>query len=364
MFQVFLDHRPREEVQRLVAAKTNGATPLVLSCRSNHAKYKTPCRLVSKPKPDLTSPAGMVTTRWWSIWWTGVAPPWSRFLILNKKKLFRRHHEYLWAGWQRYLWRGNHRGSSPTLVCCCSRLVPVHCSAADAGDASDGDVDAGDGDPDAGDGEHCHVPAGHLEIVRLLVKSGANVNSTTKTNSTPLRAACFDGHFEIVKYLVEHNAGTSTLFLWERWCAGSKGDAWKHICNESYNANIFAVHSKYKNWIFLVNWIFSPAEDFSSVKSARDEMKGLYTGSVIRWRACNIIFAPPHCSVWPFAAWNCCQQHHAYLKCDDWGSRRMRSAHPQSPDSRIGFGALVKCWPSQQSRLLNWTRLFCFASRT
>merc|ERR1719204_2773928 len=28
----------------------------------------------------------------------------------------------------------------------------------------------------------------------------------TKTNSTPLRAACFDGHFEIVKYLVEHNA--------------------------------------------------------------------------------------------------------------------------------------------------------------
>ena len=28
---------------------------------------------------------------------------------------------------------------------------------------------------------------GHLDIVKLLVKSGANVNSTTKTNSTPLR---------------------------------------------------------------------------------------------------------------------------------------------------------------------------------
>ena len=49
--------------------------------------------------------------------------------------------------------------------------------------------------------------SGHLDIVKLLVKSGANVNSTTKTNSTPLRAACFDGHYEIVKYLVEHNAG-------------------------------------------------------------------------------------------------------------------------------------------------------------
>ena len=55
------------------------------------------------------------------------------------------------------------------------------------------------------------IIAGHLEIVRLLVKSGANVNSTTKTNSTPLRAACFDGHFEIVKYLVEHNAGIQFL---------------------------------------------------------------------------------------------------------------------------------------------------------
>ncbi len=36
---------------------------------------------------------------------------------------------------------------------------------------------------------------------------GADVNSTTKTNSTPLRAACFDGHFEIVQYLVERGAG-------------------------------------------------------------------------------------------------------------------------------------------------------------
>ena len=52
--------------------------------------------------------------------------------------------------------------------------------------------------------------SGHLDIVKLLVKSGANVNSTTKTNSTPLRAACFDGHYEIVKYLVEHNAGAES----------------------------------------------------------------------------------------------------------------------------------------------------------
>ncbi|CAG0898163.1 unnamed protein product [Darwinula stevensoni] len=48
--------------------------------------------------------------------------------------------------------------------------------------------------------------AGHEDIVKLLVEHGANVNSTTRTNSTPLRAACFDGHLRIVMYLVDHKA--------------------------------------------------------------------------------------------------------------------------------------------------------------
>ncbi len=52
----------------------------------------------------------------------------------------------------------------------------------------------------------CASAAGHLRIVKYLVSKGANVNSTTKSNSTALRAACFDGHIEIVRYLVENNA--------------------------------------------------------------------------------------------------------------------------------------------------------------
>jgi len=52
----------------------------------------------------------------------------------------------------------------------------------------------------------CASAAGHLKIVKYLVNNGANVNSTTKSNSTALRAACFDGHLEIVKFLVENNA--------------------------------------------------------------------------------------------------------------------------------------------------------------
>lgn len=53
----------------------------------------------------------------------------------------------------------------------------------------------------------CAAAAGHLPLVRLLVRAGANLNSTTRTNSTPLRAACFDGHYEIVKFLAENGAG-------------------------------------------------------------------------------------------------------------------------------------------------------------
>lgn len=53
----------------------------------------------------------------------------------------------------------------------------------------------------------CAAAAGHEAVVKLLVRHGANVNSITKTNSTPLRAACFDGHFDIVKFLIEKKAG-------------------------------------------------------------------------------------------------------------------------------------------------------------
>lgn len=47
---------------------------------------------------------------------------------------------------------------------------------------------------------------GHLNIVKELVKAGADVNHPTKTNSTPLRAACFDGRLDIVTYLTQHKA--------------------------------------------------------------------------------------------------------------------------------------------------------------
>ncbi|KAJ8881205.1 hypothetical protein PR048_017678, partial [Dryococelus australis] len=52
----------------------------------------------------------------------------------------------------------------------------------------------------------CAAGAGHLNVVKTLVKMGADVNHPTKTNSTPLRAACFDGRLDIVRYLTDHLA--------------------------------------------------------------------------------------------------------------------------------------------------------------
>lgn len=34
---------------------------------------------------------------------------------------------------------------------------------------------------------------GHLQVVKVLVQRGANVNHNTKAQSSPLRAACYEG---------------------------------------------------------------------------------------------------------------------------------------------------------------------------
>merc|ERR1712013_90132 len=52
----------------------------------------------------------------------------------------------------------------------------------------------------------CAAGAGHQAIVESLVDAGADVNHVTKTNSTPLRAACFEGRLDIVKFLCEKKA--------------------------------------------------------------------------------------------------------------------------------------------------------------
>lgn len=53
----------------------------------------------------------------------------------------------------------------------------------------------------------CAAGAGHFGVVKFLLSHGADVNHATKTDSTPLRAACFDGRLDVIQYLVEHGVG-------------------------------------------------------------------------------------------------------------------------------------------------------------
>ena len=47
---------------------------------------------------------------------------------------------------------------------------------------------------------------GHFDVVRLLIEQNAEVDGRTSSNSTPLRAAAFDGLLDIVRCLVENGA--------------------------------------------------------------------------------------------------------------------------------------------------------------
>ncbi|RZC32328.1 Ankyrin repeat domain containing protein [Asbolus verrucosus] len=64
----------------------------------------------------------------------------------------------------------------------------------------------------------CAACAGHLSVVKTLVKAGADVNHPTKSNSTPLRAACFDGRLDIVKYLTYHRADINIANKYNNTC--------------------------------------------------------------------------------------------------------------------------------------------------
>lgn len=64
----------------------------------------------------------------------------------------------------------------------------------------------------------CAASSGHLNVVKLLVQSGSNVNHLTDTHSTPLRGACFDGRLDIVHYLVSHNADINITNTYNNTC--------------------------------------------------------------------------------------------------------------------------------------------------
>lgn len=104
---------------------------------------------------------------------------------------------------------------------------------------------------------------GRFDIVRVLVEHGADINHTTKSNSTPIRGAAYDGHTEIVEYLTNkgadihkaNNCGQSPLsiaaamercecvkFLLKKGAnvhqKGHNEDTPLHVCVESGSYNV------------------------------------------------------------------------------------------------------------------------------
>lgn len=57
----------------------------------------------------------------------------------------------------------------------------------------------------------CAAGSGHLSVVKLLIQHRANVNHKTRTQSTPLRAACFDGEYLMIFNSMQHGMSTRDL---------------------------------------------------------------------------------------------------------------------------------------------------------
>lgn len=53
---------------------------------------------------------------------------------------------------------------------------------------------------------HFAAQKGHIEIVKYLIKSGAQIEFKNLTGTTPLHWAAQNGHLEIVKILISHGA--------------------------------------------------------------------------------------------------------------------------------------------------------------
>lgn len=178
--KVFLDHRPKEEIQRLVSATTNGATPLVMASRNGHldvADY-----LLDRCQADIEQ-VGSVSFEGETI--EGAPPLWCAAAAGHLSVV------------QRLVERGA-RVNATTRT----NSTPLRAACFD----------------------------GHLAIVRYLVERGANLEIANRHGHTCLMIACYKGHLDIASYLVAQGADVNRK--------SAKGNTALHDCAESGSLDI------------------------------------------------------------------------------------------------------------------------------
>ena len=77
---------------------------------------------------------------------------------------------------------------------------------------------------------------GHIDVVRVLLDHGAKVNTIDKMK-TPLNSACFGGHLDIMRLLLEHGADVDV--------GDDSGDLVSHIASKAGQAEIIQLLLRY-----------------------------------------------------------------------------------------------------------------------
>ncbi|XP_046556474.1 protein fem-1 homolog C-like [Haliotis rubra] len=185
--RIYLDRKTKDEVSKLIHAKTNGATPLIMACRNGHlevVKY-----LVESCTADIEQ-VGSVTFDGETI--EGAPPLWCAaaaghlgvVMFLVEKG----------AGVN----KTTYTNSTPLRAACFD---------------------------------------GHFEIVKYLVKHDADIEIANRHGHTCLMISCYKGHKEIAEYLLQLNADVNRKSV--------KGNTALHDCAESGSLEIMKLLLKH-----------------------------------------------------------------------------------------------------------------------
>lgn len=166
--KIFLDHKSKDEVVKLVHAKTNGATPLIMACRNGHldvVRY-----LLELCKADLEQ-VGCVTFDGETI--EGAPPLWCAAAAGHTQIV-------------KYLVEKGSGVNKTTFT----NSTPLRAACFD----------------------------GHIEIVKFLVEHKADIEIANRHGHTCLMISCYKGHKDIAKFLLELGADVNRKSVKGDYC--------------------------------------------------------------------------------------------------------------------------------------------------